>query len=140
MNTNKQQGFTLIELMIVVAIIGILAAIALPAYQSYTARAQAAEAVTLINGLKTPIIEAMASNGNDGCEEPANSVVSGRYVDEITFTASNNNNVVSCAIEATFSEDGVSANIAGNSVTLTYTQADGQWACNDADLGADACP
>lgn len=52
---NAQKGFTLIELMIVVAIIGILAAIAIPAYQNYIARSQVAEAFTLAGGLKTQI-------------------------------------------------------------------------------------
>ena len=49
---NAQKGFTLIELMIVVAIIGILAAIAIPAYQNYIARSQASEALSLLGGLK----------------------------------------------------------------------------------------
>ena len=58
-----QQGFTLIELMIVVAIIGILAAIAIPAYQDYTQRAQVAEAFTSVDGMKTAIAEFAQGNG-----------------------------------------------------------------------------
>lgn len=53
----KQQGFTLIELMIVVAIIGILASIAIPAYQNYVARAQVAEAMTMVSGYKSDMVE-----------------------------------------------------------------------------------
>ncbi|WP_323845041.1 pilin [Microbulbifer magnicolonia] len=60
---KKQQGFTLIELMIVVAIIGILAAVALPAYQDYTARAQAAEGASLAAAAKTSIAEFWNSEG-----------------------------------------------------------------------------
>ena len=59
-----QKGFTLIELMIVIAIIGILAAIAIPAYQNYTIRAQVTEGLTLADGWKTAIAEYYASTGN----------------------------------------------------------------------------
>ena len=59
-----QQGFTLIELMIVIAIIGILAAIAIPAYQNYTIRAQVTEGLTLADGWKTAIAEYYANTGN----------------------------------------------------------------------------
>ena len=61
---NAQKGFTLIELMIVVAIIGILAAIAIPAYQSYTKRAHVSEGLSLASGAKAAVTE-YASSQND---------------------------------------------------------------------------
>jgi type IV pilus assembly protein PilA len=60
---QAQKGFTLIELMIVVAIIGILAAIAIPAYQNYTIRAQVTEGLNLADGWKTQAAEYFANNG-----------------------------------------------------------------------------
>ena len=61
---NIQKGFTLIELMIVIAIIGILAAIAIPAYQNYTIRSQVTEGLSLADGWKTSISEYYAQNGS----------------------------------------------------------------------------
>ena len=63
MKTAKQHGFTLIELMIVIAIIGILAVIALPAYQNYVARTQLSEGLLLASGQKSAVVETRANKG-----------------------------------------------------------------------------
>ena len=93
MNKAVQKGFTLIELMIVVAIIGILAAIALPAYQDYTARAQATEAFQATSGLRTQMGVYASENGdledfegNDAIENIADNIT-GEYIDTVTLVA-----------------------------------------------------
>jgi type IV pilus assembly protein PilA len=90
MKKQLQQGFTLIELMIVVAIIGILAAIAIPAYQNYVIRAQVSEGFSLADGLKTPAMEYFSNTGNwpangtgDILTTPAS--YAGNYVSGITL-------------------------------------------------------
>ena len=92
MKRTMQQGFTLIELMIVVAIIGILAAVALPAYQDYTIRAKISEAVLAGSSCRTGITEivqsttsaALPAAGNWGCEIASGSGT--KYVDTVTTT------------------------------------------------------
>ncbi|EMU3937898.1 pilin [Neisseria gonorrhoeae] len=88
MNT-LQKGFTLIELMIVIAIVGILAAVALPAYQDYTARAQVSEAILLAEGQKSAVTEYYLNHGkwpeNNGDAGVANPTeIKGKYVKSVT--------------------------------------------------------
>ncbi|EMT2793561.1 pilin, partial [Neisseria gonorrhoeae] len=89
MNT-LQKGFTLIELMIVIAIVGILAAVALPAYQDYTARAQVSEAILLAEGQKSAVTEYYLNHGiwpkdntSAGVASPASNI-KGKYVKSVT--------------------------------------------------------
>jgi type IV pilus assembly protein PilA len=93
MRKQLQKGFTLIELMIVVAIIGILAAIAIPAYQNYTIRAQVSEGATLADGVKIAMADYFANKGTwptllgagaTGLNFPG--VVSGQYVTGVATT------------------------------------------------------
>ncbi|HGO9043311.1 TPA: pilin [Neisseria meningitidis] len=88
MNT-LQKGFTLIELMIVIAIVGILAAVALPAYQDYTARAQVSEAILLAEGQKSAVTEYYLNHGewpanNSSAGVASSSTIKGKYVKEVT--------------------------------------------------------
>ncbi len=111
-----QKGFTLIELMIVVAIIGILAAIAVPAYKDYTAKAQAAEAFALLDGLKALVVPNMSENPATGCDVgPATgAVTAGKYVANINAVYA----APICTITATYAAAGVATEIAGLTVIM----------------------
>ncbi|EPI0150358.1 pilin [Neisseria gonorrhoeae] len=127
MNT-LQKGFTLIELMIVIAIVGILAAVALPAYQDYTARAQVSEAILLAEGQKSAVTEYYLNNGiwpeNNGAAGVASSSsIKGKYVEKVEV----NNGVVTAQMKP----DGVNNEIKNKKLSLWAKREDGsvKWFC-----------
>ena len=122
---TMQKGFTLIELMIVVAIIGILAAVAIPQYQNYIARSQFAEAHTLLGGARVAVQERMDQGvaivgadlqlrlqGNYGSIETPPNAAAGAATYALTYTFA-----------------GANTNLNDRTVTYTYTAATGTWAC-----------
>nr|CAA73472.1 pilE [Neisseria meningitidis] len=127
MNT-LQKGFTLIELMIVIAIVGILAAVALPAYQDYTARAQVSEAILLAEGQKSAVTEYYLNNGewpedNDKAGVASASDIKGKYVKSVT--------VANGVVTATMLSSGVNNEIKGKKLSLWAKRQDGsvKWFC-----------
>ncbi|EMU3191191.1 pilin, partial [Neisseria gonorrhoeae] len=127
MNT-LQKGFTLIELMIVIAIVGILAAVALPAYQDYTARAQVSEAILLAEGQKSAVTEYYLNHGkwpkdNTSAGVASASDIKGKYVKSVTVT----NGVVTAQMKPS----GVNNEIKDKKLSLWAKRQDGsvKWFC-----------
>lgn len=136
---KNEAGFTLIELMIVVAIIAILAAIAIPQYNDYTARTQLSEAVVLMGGLKIPVGEQFA-NANDAssCALPNTAITQGKYVASISAAAA-----TPCVITAQMKATGVNGKVASATVVITYAPATGVWDCTTsapAEVAPKGCP
>jgi len=128
-----QQGFTLIELMIVVAIIGILAAIAIPAYQDYTIRAQVSEGINLVAGAKAAVSETWMSTGT----APATRTAAG-----MTATATDTNGKYVTGVEVTDGEilvtygNDANGEITGDVLVFTPFQTQDRgvaWRCGLAD-------
>ncbi|EMT7938452.1 pilin, partial [Neisseria gonorrhoeae] len=127
MNT-LQKGFTLIELMIVIAIVGILAAVALPAYQDYTARAQVSEAILLAEGQKSAVTEYYLNNGiwpenNASAGVASSDKIKGKYVQKVE--------VAKGVVTATMASSNVNNEIKGKKLSLWAKRQDGsvKWFC-----------
>ncbi|EMS2823304.1 pilin, partial [Neisseria gonorrhoeae] len=127
MNT-LQKGFTLIELMIVIAIVGILAAVALPAYQDYTARAQVSEAILLAEGQKSAVTEYYLNHGiwpenNDKAGVASPSDIKGKYVQKVE--------VAKGVVTAQMASTGVNKEIQGKKLSLWARRENGsvKWFC-----------
>ena len=131
-----QQGFTLIELMIVVAIIGILAAIAIPAYQDYTIRSQVSEGMSLAAAAKSAVAESFLNDGEPPADRAAAGMTaaatdtSGKYVTQVA--------VANGLITVTYGNE-ANAQITGLNLTLTpYESGDLSvvWRCGAAPVPA----
>ncbi len=128
MKRSVQKGFTLIELMIVVAIIGILAAVALPAYQDYTKRSRVTEGLALASGAKTAVTEFYSSQGawpssNTEAGLAAASAIKG---DSVTSVTVGSNGVITAAMDGTKVASGnlvltPTASVSGGSVEWKCT-------------------
>jgi type IV pilus assembly protein PilA len=130
MQQRASSGFTLIELMIVVAIIAILAAIAIPAYQDYLIRAQVSEGFVLATGAKAAEWDFVSntgrfpkSNGSAGLASPTS--ISGAYVSSLNITPNGQ-------ITVAFANPKTNVNIRSSTIVLSAITAAGsiQWSCN----------
>ena len=131
---NAQKGFTLIELMIVIAIIGILAAIAIPAYTDYTTRARVTEALTTASSMKATVSENIISAGGTAIPGSGNCAGVALISGTVVGTSGVTKNVASSACDDTDGKITVTTSTAAKSVPLVLTPAykgDGViWTCS----------
>lgn len=138
---KKLKGFTLIELMIVVAIIGLLAAIAIPAYQNYTARAQVVEALNMASVFKSEFITVYGTSG--ACPQTVTDLgvnslgeINAKYVKNIAINTSTSGSI--CAFEFTFTNSGLVDGLAGKTLVFAMMNYSGNgaavWECSSTTI------
>lgn len=128
----RQDGFTLIELMIVTAIIGILSTIAIPSYQNYVARTQFTEVFSFLDGYKVEMHEFYSEGGScAGVQAYINSsTAQGRYIDQVTAQMVG----TECALVFRFKSTSVASGLSGKQVAFLMTGHGYNWQCQSSDI------